>query len=87
MQDLRKKVVVGEMKNSEALGWLAVGSKGRVHYFDQIDSINERRRISVCGKKQHVFDLIEPTEQLVCKLCQKFLGASPDDALSISTEV
>jgi len=75
------------MKSSEYLGWLAVGSKGRVHYFNQIDPINERRRISVCGKKQHVFDLIEPTEQLVCKLCQKFIGESPDDAFPVSTEV
>lgn len=81
-------MVVGfVMKSSEYLGWLAVGSKGRVHYFDQVDPINERRRISACGKKQHIFDLIEPTEQLVCKLCQKFLGESPDDALTVSTEV
>ena len=82
-------MVVGfVMKSSEYLGWLAVGSKGRVHYFNQIDPINERRRISVCGKKQHVFDLIEPTtEHGVCKLCQKFLGESPDDAFHISTEV
>ena len=87
MQNPRKTAADGEMKNSDSLGWLAVGSKGRVHYFDQVGPINERRRISVCGKKQHIFGLIEPTEQGICKLCQKFLGESSTVSLSISTEV
>lgn len=65
------------MKSSDYLGWFAVG-KGRVHYFDQVDPINERRRISVCGKKQHLLDLNDFTpEHGVCKLCQKLLGESP----------
>ncbi len=58
---------------SEYFGWLAVGSKGRVHHFKEVDSYNPMKRIAVCGRKLHVFNLIEPTEQMRCNLCEKFL--------------
>lgn len=66
--------------SSEYSGWLAVGSKGRVHHFNEVDSYNPMKRISACGKKLHVFSLIEPTEQVRCQLCEKFLIAKSTSA-------
>lgn len=61
------------MSSSEYYGWLAVGVKGKSHYFNEIDEFNPMKRISLCGKKLHVFNLIEPTEQSQCVLCLKFM--------------
>lgn len=71
------------MKSSDKTGWLAVGSKGKIHYWGMEDS-SPQRRLSTCGRKQHVYSLIEHTTQEYCALCVKFCEA---DGISLPTQV
>jgi len=72
------------MKSSDKTGWLAVGSKGRIHYWGLIDELSPQKRVSACGRKQHIYSIIEPSTQEYCALCVKFCEA---DGIATPTQV